>query len=150
MIQRIQSVYLAVAIILLSAVTAGVRIASFMIEEGELKLSSFGLFLKMEGSDEYLADFSMPLYIVGILYVLLLVMTLLSYKKLKFQLSLAKLSFYVSLVLAAAVIATSFLFGSIAYGVGSYFIFISVPLIYLALRGVKKDKSLIDSVDRIR
>jgi hypothetical protein len=92
----------------------------------------------------------MPLYIVGILFVLLLVLTLMSYKKLKFQLSLAKLSFYVSLVLSGAVIATSFLFGSIAYGVGSYFIFITVPLTYLAMRGVKKDKSLIDSVDRIR
>ncbi|MFN5844975.1 MAG: DUF4293 domain-containing protein [Flavobacteriia bacterium] len=150
MIQRIQSIYLAVAIILLSIVTTGARIASFMIDEGELKLTSFGLFLKMEGGDDYIADLSMPLYIVGILFVLLLVLTLMSYKKLKFQLSLAKLSFYVSLVLSGAVIATSFLFGSIAYGVGSYFIFITVPLTYLAMRGVKKDKSLIDSVDRIR
>jgi hypothetical protein len=150
MIQRIQSVYLVVAIILLSAVTSGVKIATFTIEEGEMKLNSYGLFLKMENSEDYIADFSMPLYIVGILYVLLLVMTLLSYKKLKFQLSLAKFSFYVSLVFAGLVIATSFLFGSIAYGIGSYFIFLSVPLTYLAFRGVKKDKSLIDSVDRIR
>jgi hypothetical protein len=150
MIQRIQSVYLAVAIILLSVVTAGVKIATFTIEEGEMKLNSFGLFLKMENSEDYIADFSMPLYIVGILYVLLLMMTLMSYKKLKFQLSLAKFSFYVSLVFAGLVIATSFLFGSIAYGIGSYFIFLSVPLTYLAFRGVKKDKSLIDSVDRIR
>lgn len=150
MIQRIQSVYLAVAIILLSIVTAGARIASFTSDEGELKLTSFGLFLKMQDSEDYIADFSMPLYVLGIVFVLLLVMTLLSYKKLKFQLSLAKLSFYVSLVFAGLVIATSFLFGSIAYGIGSYFIFISVLLTYLAMRGVKKDKSLIDSVDRIR
>ncbi len=150
MIQRIQSVYLCIAILFISIVTAGIKIASFTVEDGEIELSSCGMYFHETGKDVVTAHPAIPLYILGISFVVLLLITLLNFKNLKKQLAMVKLAFYFSLALTASILLISFVYGSISYGVGSYLIFISALLIFLAQRGIKKDKSLIDSVDRIR
>lgn len=150
MIQRIQSVFLGLAILCIAISTAGIKIASFSVEDGEIELSSFGLYFRAEGKEELTAHPSLPLYLFGVLFVALLIVTLMNFKNLKRQLAMVKLSLYVSIALTASIILLSFVYGSITYSFGSYLIFISTLLVFLAQRGIKKDKTLIDSVDRIR
>jgi hypothetical protein len=151
MIQRIQSVYLGLAIFCISIATAGIKIASFTVEDGEIELSSCGLYFRANSAkDSLTAHPALPLYLLGISFVVFMIITLMHYKNLKRQLALVKLSFYVSIVLTASIILLSFVYGSITYSFGSYLIFITTLLVFLAQRGIKKDKTLIDSVDRIR
>ncbi len=150
MIQRIQSVFLGLAILCIAIVTAGIKVASFSVEDGEIELSSCGLYFRAEGKEELTAHPSLPLYLFGVLFVALLIVTLMNFKNLKRQLAMVKLSLYVSIALTASIILLSFVYGSITYSFGSYLIFISTLLVFLAQRGIKKDKTLIDSVDRIR
>lgn len=161
MIQRIQSIYLAVAIILLSVLSTGVTILEFAGKESVSKFSTFGLYwtndIAKNPTSEH-ADFAFPFYIVSILLVLMLFVTLMGYKNLKRQLNLAKYTFLVYTLLSLALVIYSILAGEhlfsetvkTHFGIG-YFLFLAgLPLTFLALKAIKKDKSLIDSVDRIR
>jgi pilus assembly protein TadC len=80
------------------------------------------------------------------------------YKNLKRQVNLAKYTFLIYTILSLALLIYSILAGEqifsetikTHFGIG-YFLFLAgLPLTFLALKAIKKDKSLIDSVDRIR
>jgi amino acid transporter len=86
------------------------------------------------------------------------VLSILNFKKIKKQLQFAKLTIIFSLFLAVYLVLIKFV-GHNIYGfeistikldVGFYLILVTIPLSFLAYSGVKRDKNLLDSLDRLR
>ena len=156
MIQRIQTVYLLLSIILLTIVSFGNPIF-YLIGNKIYEFTLFGVFdtVKVEGAKTYS---NYPLYLVSILAVILQVIAILSFKDLKRQSLLVKISGLLHVLLIFAVIAYYFLHSNpvkteqttIQIGNGFYLISLSLIGIILANNGIKRDKKLIDSLNRLR
>ena len=81
------------------------------------------------------------------------------YKNLKRQYSLAKMTLFIYLLFVLAVILVT-TFGMNGYstkeitgvhvGVGFYVLVCGLPFTYFAMKGVQKDKVLLDSLNRLR
>jgi len=141
MIQRIQTLYLSVAILLVIVVFLISSVIEFQIK-GELSTvkSSF-IFI-----------------VLSFTFILSAVLAILYFKKIKKQLQFAKLSIIFSLFLVIYLVVIKFL-GDRIYGfeastikldLGFYLILVTLPLSFLAYSGVKRDKNLLDSLDRLR
>jgi hypothetical protein len=157
MIQRIQTVYLFISIICLSVVTSGVSILNFKSEDGTMILSSFGL-EEFDSTFKSIKLISYPYFISTLMLTVLCLLTILSYKNLKNQLKLIRiiLMIYVFLIVGLlffAFLANFSLTESRVFpklGLGFYLFLVGFPLVFLANLGVKKDKNLLDSVNRLR
>jgi hypothetical protein len=157
MIQRIQSLYLLASILLLSSLLSGVTVLSFVSGETNSKFNVFGLFWRSKNEEIYKPDLSFPFYIILIFLLLIQLATLLNYKKLKTQLKWAQYGFLIYVVLGLALLIF-FLAGSdlalpastATPGFGLFLFLAGIPFTFLAVKAIKKDKALIDSVDRIR
>jgi len=158
MIQRIQTIYLAIAIIVLSIVTTGTTIFSYVTDTMVYKLNSFGFNGYDKSTDKLTEVNSYPLYISTIALVLLAFMTLMSYKNLTRQLKLARMTTYIYLLFTIVLVIFSFFGGEhlIAaefkreLGLG-YLLFVAgLPFCFLANIAIKRDKALIDSLNRLR
>jgi hypothetical protein len=157
MIQRIQSVYLFLSMLLLSVLLSGIEIVSFSNGESESVFSVFGLFWLDRKSGILHPDLAFPYYFFVILLILFHALTLFRFKKLKSQLKLAQYTFLAYVILGLVLLIYALvgnellLEGSIMKpGVGLFMFLAGIPCTFLAVRSIKKDKSLIDSVDRIR
>jgi amino acid transporter len=159
MIQRIQTVYLAISMILLSIVTTGSEIVRFVGKEHFYTFNSFGLYKGQVGNEDQLEKMaSYPFYISLIALVLFMFVTLMGYKNLKRQLKLARTSFYVYLILVIAVVTYTMIGSSYVGEDGTkrelgpgFFLFVSgLPFAFLGNLAIKRDKSLIDSLNRLR
>lgn len=101
---------------------------------------------------------SFPLYIASIVIVLLMTYTILSYKKLKLQLQLARVSMLLYLLFILYICIVPFINAEINKGVavdftmmiGFYVAVFGFPFAYLAQSAIKRDKKLIDSLNRLR
>lgn len=160
MIQRIQTVYFILVMLLLSSLLSGVEIFGFTALKNYFSYSVYGIqSFKSEayasmGKAENIQG-SILFYFV-IAYVLFVYLALMSYKNLKRQYMLTRLAlliYFVGLV-ALLLLAT---FGllvkgtvGIQLGLGYYISVVGLPLIYFAFKGVKKDKELLESLDRLR
>ena len=108
----------------------------------------------------------LPAYIIFTVLALLNLLGILLYKNRKKQLLVVRISFLFHLIIAASFLLFA-LFGksmlidelknksegmevSFSYGVGYYLMFISIPFILLAIRGIRADEKLVKSLDRIR
>lgn len=159
MIQRIQSVYLAIAIILLSIVTCGLELFSFVNEKSRFVFNSFGVSeYSNDSSNELLAHRNFPVFIGLIALILLVFITLMSYKNLNRQFKLGRTVFYLYFVFLITLLILSS-FGSKLIdaetsaremGLGFFLFVAGFPFTFLANTGIKRDKKLIESVDRIR
>lgn len=158
MIQRIQSVYLVLVMILLSLVTFGTEIFSFLSDTTSYVFSSFGLHAYDLSTGTLSASSSYPFYLSLSGLILLTFLTLMSYKNLNRQLKLARIIFYIYLFLVIALLIFSAVGGKLVaeeivkreLGLG-YFLFIAgLPFAFLANIGIKRDKNLIDSLNRLR
>lgn len=167
MIQRIQTIYLALAIICMSLL---LFFPIFSIEIGSA-----------DGDVKMLADFGkdgvigqdgmeiakMPIKFIYFSFIALTFLTLILFKKRKRQLLLCRLNlfFYVIFVLgiyAVYYFGKSFIVENIANpGVGTveltffmelgfFFLIPTIAFLYLAIRGIKNDENLVNSLDRIR
>lgn len=144
MIQRIQSVYLAVAG-LLGIISLFFNLNSKISEDGEtITPFSHGYLSCDESSNIYYG-------LLVIIIALVLFSTIFLYKKRKNQIMLSRIS------LALLIInMTTFIYLFSSYGNNtninftSTFPIIQIILVFLALRAIKKDEELIRSVDRIR
>jgi peptidoglycan/LPS O-acetylase OafA/YrhL len=145
MIQRIQTVYLIVAIILIACPLAGLEILSYTIKGQEVSKNvySFHLLKQNETEPSYF-------YLVNIFLCLFGFYVMMSFKNLKRQLMLSRIfigliffAFTMPLILA---IGRSDLFP----GIGFYSFMNSIIFVVLAIRGINKDKKLIDSLNRLR
>jgi|TARA_R110000737_G_scaffold345006_1_gene372854 hypothetical protein len=158
MIQRIQSVYLFIALICLGIVTYGTTLFSFITEKAELQLSSFGVKQTeaIAGQTDYSASF--PGYFIGIGLMIIGLATLLSFKKLPRQHKFGRMFFYTYFAVLVSVLLF-FYFGAsqVANGItakhldlGFFLLVIGFPFTFLANTGINRDKKLLDSLNRLR
>lgn len=147
MIQRIQTVYFLAAILLSVSLLFGIELFSLYTKETQLSLTLFGTSQK-----------AFPLYIGTIILVVKTLYVMLLYKNLRLQLLFSKTLIAAYVLWAAVIFVLAFHFNSlfanseasthISFGYALPLIAI-IPLI-LAMLGVKKDKKLLDSLNRLR
>ena len=100
----------------------------------------------------------MPMFIGIIAMALLIFLTIMSYKNLDRQLKLGRTVFFLYLLSLVGVLVLAFIGGSYAglenasreLGLGFYLFVAGFPFTFLANMGIKRDKKLLDSLDRLR
>ncbi len=162
MIQRIQTIYLLISIICLTVVNFGSTIFYFIGNEFSQMygLTVTGVIEKSpEGSSSTLISY--PIYLFTVLIAILLIISVFSFKNLKRQGSLVFLSGILYGILLIGLFAFFFLFKhpdptaleittTSQFGAGIYILLIGFPAVFLANNGIKRDKKLIDSLNRLR
>ena len=150
MIQRIQHLYFGFVIINLSILLSGLEIGTYQAKELPHQFTIYGFF---QGKD---VVWGFPFYLVVIALVALLILTISKFKKLSLQLKLIKFTFLFYLLFVVGITAL-FLFklmpnvpDSVSFGLGYYLLIIGLPFTYLGLRGIMRDKNLLDSYNRLR
>ena len=141
MIQRIQTLYWSVAILLVIVVFLISNVIEFQIKGEVSSVKSSFIFI-----------------VLSLIFILSAVLAILNFKKIKKQLQFAKLTIIFSFLLVVYLVLIKFI-GHNIYGfeistikldVGFYLILVTLPLSFLAYSGVKRDKNLLDSLDRLR
>jgi amino acid transporter len=155
MLQRIQTVYWGLTLFCLGVLLSGVDLVSFKKDGIEFKLSIFSL-KQFDKSDKLIKESSNFNYVLVIFIMLFIIFTVFQFKNLRKQLNFAKWSMFLTILITIQFILFSYS-GMIVSNPASVKLnfWISLLLIacvfsVLAYLGVKKDKSLLDSVDRIR
>ena len=150
MIQRIQHLYFGFVIINLSILLSGLEIGTYQAKELPHQFTIYGFFQGKE------VVWGFPFYLVIIALVALLIFTISKFKKLSLQLKLIKFAFLFYLLFVVGITAL-FLFklmpnvpDSVSFGFGYYLLIIGLPFTYLGLRGIIRDKNLLDSYNRLR
>lgn len=152
MIQRIQTVYLALAAILLSMVFA-FNFATYQVEDVQYIFSVNGISPESEEvSVVFPYNIILPVLIAGLAF------TILQYKKRKVQLKIIRMIYLMILIVLAflfydmSVVESSLDIHpeNASYGAGLFLIAASWPLVFLANRAIKKDEELVKSVERLR
>lgn len=152
MIQRIQSIYLFVAAILLCSIFA-YPFAELLSSDGQLFLFNFnGLSIDNE---EGLYLLTVPPIILLIVISFISLMSIFLYKKRILQMRLSALNIvlmigYVGLKYYYIQNFSKQLNGIVSYQITVIFPFVAAVLTYLAIRAIGKDEALIRSMDRIR
>ena len=150
MIQRIQHLYFGFVIINLSILLSGLEIGTYQAKELPHQFTIYGFFQGKE------VVWGFPFYLVIIALVALLLFTISKFKKLSLQLKLIKFTFLFYLLFVVGITAL-FLFklmpnvpNSVSFGFGYYLLILGLPFTYLGLRGIMRDKNLLDSLNRLR
>jgi hypothetical protein len=157
MIQRVQSIYLFLAILCLGATCTGLEFFRFVQANEIVSLNVFGAQTIVDGATSEIYK-EVPIYLSVIGLCLFMFMTLMSYKNIKRQLQWVRsLTFLYFVILIASIVYYYFggtLFFSGAYlkelGIGYALLVAGFPFCFLAQLGVKKDKKLLDSLNRLR
>jgi len=97
-----------------------------------------------------------PLYIIVLVLIAFLIFSISQFKKLKLQLKIVQMTFVLYLLFTLGVTAL-FLFKlmpnvpeSVSLELGYYLLVLGLPFTYLGMRGIKRDKNLLDSLNRLR
>ena len=150
MIQRIQHLYFGFVIINLSILLSGLEIGTYQAKEMPHQFTIYGFFQGKE------VLWGFPFYLVIIALVALLIFTISKFKKIGLQLKLIKFTFLFYLLFVVG-ITSLFLFiimpnvpDSVSFGLGYYLLILGLPFTYLGLRGIMRDKNLLDSYNRLR
>ena len=160
MIQRIQTVYFIIVMLLLSSLLSGVEIFGFPTAKSYLSYSVYGIQQFKSTANAPLGKAeniqgSLLFYFV-ILFVLFTYFAMMNYKNLKKQFRLARLGFFIYLLglVSILVLGSIGFFApaavSIQLGIGYYICVVGLPFSYFAFKGVKKDKEILESLDRLR
>ena len=158
MIQRIQSVYLAIVLVLLTILSFGVSFFNFYAGELSFRLNAMGVQQLDTTSGKEIQLLSIPFFIGIIVLMLLVIGTIFNFKNLKRQLTFARLTALVYFICLIFVCFGAFLGKyftnqeevQLSMGAGFFLVLIGFPLVLLAVRAINKDKKLIDSVNRLR
>ena len=154
MIQRIQTLYLAIAELLIAMLFI-VPLADLSGKEGNLyalKLTG----ITPENSLSGQIDLStLPLLLFICLIVVLLILIIFQYKSRSRQIKLSYLAGSLLIILNIAVYFYAWKASEILGGSFSIKLYFSFPVvaaifIYLAIKGIEKDEHLVKSIDRIR
>ncbi|MDA9881258.1 DUF4293 domain-containing protein [Crocinitomicaceae bacterium] len=157
MIQRIQTLYLAILILLVSIVSTGTSLFSFISETSKFTFSSFGI-TEYSLDGKFIQTETFPIFVGTIALVLLSFLCLMSYKNINRQFKLGRLVFFIYFLSLLSIFLLS-VFGdrlldvsssSREMGVGYYLFIAGFPFSFLANIGIKRDKKLLDSLDRLR
>ena len=158
MIQRVQTIYFVLAIILLSVLTFGVTIFSFVSKTSRFNFNAFGIVETDVKSGEQISYESFPLYIGTIALTLLCFVAIMAYKSLARQFKLGRTIFGLYFLSVIGIILISMygqgLVGTPTVGrelgAGFYCLIAGFPFTFLANIGIKRDKRLLESLDRLR
>lgn len=158
MIQRIQTVYLAIAIILLSIVSVGTTFFSFVGEQSKFTFSSYGITEYSLETGKVISSQTFPLFIGTIALVLLSFICLMSYKNLARQHKLGRSIFYIYFLALISVVLLASLGDKMIdtetnareLGLGFILFVAGFPFTFLANAAIRRDKKLLESLDRLR
>ena len=158
MIQRIQSLYFLVCMILIGSLLSGVDIFRFVHEKESYAMTVYGISKSSLQSKEILHQDTGFYYLWSIGLILFTFYTLMSYKTLEKQLKLARYNSFLYLISVLALVifgasgGNNFFDGegSRELGAGFSLIVVSFPFAYLAQLGVKRDKKFLESLNRLR
>ncbi len=156
MIQRVQTIYLFLAIICLGSTCLGLEFFRFVQTDEAFSFSVFGVESLKETSSTMFKSIPIYLSVIGLCFFLF--MTLMSYKNLKRQLKWARsCTFLYALFVLASIVfyyvgGGVFLEGeySLELGLGYALLIAGFPFCFLAQLAIKKDKKLLDSLNRLR
>ncbi len=156
MIQRIQTVYLALAVLLsVLLVFLKVTLATLATEAGGYELNSVSVLVHKEGTVETVMS-SFPITGTIMLGVFLSIYGIMQYKNRKFQVKLVQGALLVQLIVAAVVfffadkMAALDAVAKVSYSPALAMLLINVLLYFLSIRGIKSDDALVRSADRLR
>ena len=152
MIQRIQTVYLVLAALLLG-LTFAFPFATYTLSQGDV---IFNAYCVTENDGEINTFF--PYYIVIALSMGLALFSILQYKKRKLQITVGRfLYLLIAITIAFVFIDFYSLKGqfevdsnSVSYGVSMFLPVAALPILFMANRNIRKDEDLIKSLDRLR
>jgi hypothetical protein len=160
MIQRVQTLYYAITMILLAILLSGVEFFRFVGEKTFYVFSVYGVQSGKVGekSDKLESLSSIPYFLLTIVFILFIFITLMGYKNLSRQFKLARGIFFIYLLLLIAVIIFAVIGGGILtneptklkFGLGFLFFVLGFPFSFLAQLGINRDKKLLDSLNRLR
>ena len=154
MIQRIQTVYLLIAEMLIWLLFF-VPFADILGKDGKIyRFDIKGISPEGAPSTEMIFS-SLPLIIICALTLLLIVITIYRFKNRIQQIKLAKLNIFILLCSEGLMYYYLTSGAKIVSGTTSFHIYFVFPviaaiLIYLAIRAINKDEQLVRSIDRIR
>jgi hypothetical protein len=152
--QRIQTLYLGIAI-LLNLVIQLLTIAILTNGGATYEFELWGLFSAETAEVVYS---SYPLLGLNLLTILLSLVIVFMFKKRQLQIKLSQLNLFLQAAFIAAIFfiienATEelkFDAVEVQYGLGTYLSLAPLLFIYLAIRAIKKDEALVRAADRIR
>jgi len=154
MLQRIQSLYWLGAIICLSFLNFGINVFTFKTKDAIYEFDFYSSVKFVHNTS--VSEKTIWIYPATLFFTILIVVTIFLFKKLKVQHRLSN-RIKVGLTFMLFVLTLNAYMGifvnnteSVVLGPGYYLFAIAVVFTYLASWGVKKDKKLLDSVDRIR
>lgn len=156
MIQRIQSIYMLMAVII-AAITFFVPLASFTAEglQGFYELS--GCSFKGMGIENFNGTPKNPwgVLISMSTYIVLISVAIFKFKKRMTQLKLIRWSYFVLFVYYIAVASYCYAFASNSettfnFSIPSLLPIVALTLTHLAARAIRKDEALVRAADRIR
>lgn len=156
MIQRIQTVYLAiVGVLLLLFIIVGVNLATLAAEDGVYQLTAVtASFLTESGSETVFSSF--PVAATVAVCLLLTAYAITQYKNRKLQIRLIQIAMTLQPIIGIVVffyankMAALSESASLSYSPFLGVLILNLVLYFLALRGVKKDEALVRSADRLR
>lgn len=154
MIQRIQTVYLLIAELLIGLLFF-VPFADVVGKDGSIyRFDIKGLALEGAQKPEIISS-SLPLIILCALSLLLILVTIYKFKNRILQMKLSKVCIFLVLGLAGLIYfyllsGAKVVSGTYSLQIYSLFPVIAAILIYLAIRAINKDELLVRSIDRIR
>jgi hypothetical protein len=153
MMQRVQSLFLFV-VLALSVATLFMPLASF---SGDKSLELFCLHAKEIGSGNTIDSIqTWPLLTIMALVVLLTLLIIFSYKSRLRQIKLCRLSMILNLVFIVLIVfwymdaLEIYTGGKMKITIGTVLPLISIVLLFLSQRSIKKDEELVKSTDRLR
>ncbi len=154
MIQRIQTVYLLIAEILIGALFY-VPFAEIAGKEGSIyRFDIKGIYLEGVQKSEIIYS-SLPLVLLWAMSLILILVTIFLYKNRVLQMRISTINIFILLGLGGLIFYYVWSGAKLLMGVYSLTIYLVFPviaaiLIYLAIRAISKDELLVRSIDRIR
>lgn len=163
MIQRKQTIFYLVAVLILIIPLFGMDVVSFSNEYATHHVTFMGSYsevkeMVVENEDLKLQPPVWPIYFANLVLVVLLLITIVLYKSLRLQLRVGRFVlglYFLTLIGFAFMIYYLKMYMTVAkvelqMGSAVYLIAAGIVFVWLGNRGVLKDKKLIESVDRIR
>ena len=152
MIQRIQTIYLVLAALLLG-LTFAFPFATYSLMQGEVIFNAYGV---SDNAGEINTFF--PYYIVIALSMGLALFSILQYKKRKLQITVGRFLYLLLGVTIAFVFIDFYSLkgqlevdsAAVSYGVSMFLPVAALPILFMANRNIRKDEDLIKSLDRLR
>lgn len=155
MIQRIQTLYLGIASILLIVLfMVNILLLELTGEDASYQLTQIGLEMHADTGVEKIGQ-AYAVMVSLVLSLLLSIYAVMQYRNRKFQITLVRFAMLMQLAFIASVVFYLTRLQEMTEGEVSYSPLLLVPIVnivlyVLAIRGIRKDEELVRSADRLR